>query len=315
VNVPGSEIFAAGARGKTVYQGITGATAGSGSDRLGGSDHLTVAHVQTVLGDGALAGSGDSASGLQIGASSASGDTVLGLAGAHTLTLVDTSGTGSAGTITLDDGTAVDWTSADTDLAVTAADGTVVHVDLSNVAAGFNGAVTVAGSGTLSLDGGATTKAIDFSQQNQVVVDSETGSTLFVDARGIRKAGADLVQQPGSSDLLNSLVELREALKNGDGLPDAQRVQRLNASLVALTQGADQMLAALARIGARQKLADTTKARADDMNQLLTARQANLEDVDFASASIQFSQAQLVLQAGIQVSAKVLQMPTLVNLL
>jgi len=75
------------------------------------------------------------------------------------------------------------------------------------------------------------------------------------------------------------------------------------------------VLTALARFGARQRLADTTKARAADLTQSLTADRSNLEDVDFASASIQFSQIQLALTASLQVSAKVAELPSLVNLL
>jgi flagellin-like hook-associated protein FlgL len=315
MNVPGTEIFGGGGGGATTYQGVTGAAAGGGNDRLLGGDHLVVTHVQTVLGDGLLGGSGDSASGLQIGASSASGDTLLGATGSHTLALVDTSGTGAGGTVSLDGGPAVSWTSADGDLAVTAADGTVVHLDLTNVTAGFNGTVGGTGSGTFSLDGGHTTTAIDFTQQNQIVGDAETGSTLYVDARNVRRAGSDLVRQPGAMDLFNSLIELRDALRNGDQLPAADQVARIGDAVAAVTRGGDQVLSAMSRFGARQRLADTTKARTDDLSRLLIARQSGLEDVDVAAASTQFSEAQLALQAGLTVSARVAQLPTLVNLL
>ncbi len=315
MNVPGSEIFGGGGRGATSYGGVTGAVAGSGNDRLVGSDHLTVAHVATVLGDGLLGGSGDSVSGLRIGASSAAGDTLLGASGAHSLVLVDVSGTGASGTVSLDGGPAVDWTSADGDLVVTSADGTVVHLDLTGVTAGFNGAVGAAGSGTFSLDGGLTTTAIDFAKPNQIVADSESGSTLFVDARNVRRAGSELVRQTSTLDLFNALIELRDALRNGDALASDAQGQRIGDAVAALGVGGDQVLTALARFGARQRLADTTMARAADLTLQLTADRSNLEDVDFASASIYFSQVQLALTAGLQVSARVADLPSLVNLL
>lgn len=315
LNVPGSEIFGIGTRGKSVYSGTTGAAAGTGNDRLHSVDHLTVAHLQTILGDGLLSGSGDSTSGLRLGASSDADDTLLGPAGGHSIALFDASGTGVGGTVSLDGGPPVNWTGADTDLAVTAGDGTVVHLDLSSVTAGFNGLVGATGSGTLSLDGGLTTSAIDFSSQNQVVVDSQTGSSLFVDARGIRRAGSDLVRQPGSLDLFNSLIELRDALKNDDGLDLDDQAARINDTVQSFIQGQDQVMSTLSRLGSRQQLADTTKARTDELSLLLTANQANLEDVDFAAATVEFSQAQLVLQAGLQVSSLISQLPSLVNLL
>jgi len=123
------------------------------------------------------------------------------------------------------------------------------------------------------------------------------------------------VRQPQTLDLFNALIELRDALRNGDELAADAQGQRIGDAVAALGTGADQVLTALARFGARQRLADTTKARAADLTQALTADRSNLEDVDFASASIQFSQIQLALTAGLQVSARVAELPSLVNLL
>jgi flagellin-like hook-associated protein FlgL len=315
LGVPGSEVFGLGDRGTTIYGGLTGAAAGGGNDSARGSDHLTVAHVRTILGDGALGGTGDSASGLQAGASSAALDTVLGLSGAHSITLVDTSGTGASGTVLLDDGTAVNWTSADTDLAVTAANGDVVHLDLSNVAANFNGTVAVAGEGTLSLDGGLTTVAIDFTQQDQLVVDSETGGSIFVDARGIARSGSELLRFPGAYDLFAALTELADALRNGDGLPLDDQLARISATITEFQSGQDRILAALSSLGARQRLVETTRARTAELDILLAENQSALEDVDFAAATAELSQAELVLQAGVAVSARLANLPSLVQLL
>jgi len=314
LNVPGSRLFGGGTRGATLYSGATGAAAGSGNDSARGSDHLTVAHGQTTLGDGLLAG-GDSLSGVRLGASSAAGDTLLGPAGAWSLALVDVSGTGSSGTVSLGGGPPVAWTSADTDLAVTAPDGTVVHLDLTSVTAGFNGSVGASATGTLSLDGGRTTATIDFNAANQLIVDSETGGSLFVDARAIRRAGVDGLRFPGSYDLFAAMIELRDSLRNVDGdAPDAQN-DRIRATLSAFEDGEDRLLATLSSLGARMRLADTTRARADELDLLLAEKQSSLEDVDFAAATVELSQAQLVLQAGVALTSRIAQLPTLSQLL
>jgi flagellin-like hook-associated protein FlgL len=92
-------------------------------------------------------------------------------------------------------------------------------------------------------------------------------------------------------------------------------VARIGDAVEAVTRGGDQVLSAMSRFGARQRLADTTKARTDDLSRLLVARQSGLEDVDVADASTRFSEAQLALQAGLSVTARVAPLPTLVNLL
>ncbi|MSR46802.1 MAG: flagellar hook-associated protein 3 [Planctomycetes bacterium] len=315
LNVPGSQIFGIGARGTTQYSGTTGATAGAGNDSARGTDRLTVTHSSTTLGDGLGAGGGDSVSGLGLGASSAEQDTLLGVAGNWSLTLVDTSGTGAAGTVSLNGGPPVSFTAADRDLAVAAADGTVVHLDLGAVAAGFNGTVGAVGDGTLSLDGGLTTMPIDFTASNQLVVDSETHGSIFVDARGIQTAGVDVLRFRGSYDLFSALIELRDSLKNVDGNADDVQLQRIRETLSSFDDGQNVLLANLSSLGARLRLAGTTRSRADELDLLLASNQASLEDVDFAEASIELSQAQLVLQAGVSVSSRLAQLPSLTQLL
>ena len=315
LDLPGAQVFGIGARGATQYSGVTGAAPGGGNDSARGTARLAVAHTRTVLGDGALGGTGDSVSGLRAGASSAAGDTVLGSAGAWTLTLVDTSGTGSAGTVSLNGGPAVAWTSADLDLAVTAPGGEVVHLDLSGVAAGFAGVVGAAGEGTLSLDGGLTATAIDFTSANQIVTDSRTGGSVFVDGRGIVRAGGEVLRFPGTYDLFAALVELRESLRNADGEAQDVQLARVRETIGELARGQDLLLGALATVGARSRLVETTRARADELDLLLAARQSSLEDADFAAGTLELSQAQLALQAGIALSARIAELPSLVTLL
>src|SRR5439155_11953260 len=91
-------------------------------------------------------------SGVQTGSGSAAGDTVIGPAGAHQLTIVDTSGTGAAGTVSLDGGPAVAFTNADTNLKVSGPNGQVVFVDTTAITANFNGTVNITANGTVSVD-------------------------------------------------------------------------------------------------------------------------------------------------------------------
>ncbi len=318
LRIPGSRVFGVGQRQSTSYSGVTGVAAGSGNDSVRGTDRLTLAHTRTVLGDGALggtAGTGDSASGLRIGASSASGDSLLGSAGTWSLDLIDSSGSGASGTVALNGGPPVSWTSADRDLAVTAADGTLVHLDLSSVTAGFNGSLDAVGEGTFSLDGGTTTTAIDFTAQNQIVVDSQTSGALFVDARNVQRAGVEVLRPHGAYDLFASLIELRDSLRNVDGETTSVQLDRIRGTLSELQRGETTLLASLSSLGTRLRLAETTRTRTDELDLLLAQRQSSLEDVDFAAATVELTQAQLVLQAGVAVSARIGQLPSLAQLL
>ena len=167
----GDAIFQARQRGVTAYHGATGTAPGQGLDSATGQGTLLVRHTLTTYAAG---------SGVQAGTGSAAGDTILGPIGAHQLTVSDTSGTGTAGTVSLNGGAAIAFTSGDTNLKVTGPQGEIVFLDTTSITAGFSGTVAITADGTFSSDGGASTTAIDFSA-NQVIIDSATGAVTNVE--------------------------------------------------------------------------------------------------------------------------------------
>jgi flagellar hook-associated protein 3 len=156
----GNQVFQSLQRGPTVITGTTGATAGTGTDSATGSGTLTVAHTSTTYAGG---------SGVQPGTNSVAGDTILGPAGAHSLTLVDTSGTGTSGTVQLDGGPVVKWTNTDTNLQVQGPTGQTVFLNTTGITAGFNGSVAITSNGTMSVDGGLSSVPITSGQSHLIL--------------------------------------------------------------------------------------------------------------------------------------------------
>ena len=148
----GSQVFQGTQRQTPVFTGTTGAQPGTGTDTATARSTLQISHTATIYD--ATAGSG-----VQPGTSSAAGDTIL---GNHQLQITDTSGNGSAGTISLDGGPAVAFTSADKNLQVTNSTGDSVYVNTTAITAGFNGTVNFTSNGAMSVDGGATSVPITF---------------------------------------------------------------------------------------------------------------------------------------------------------
>ncbi|HKE01124.1 MAG TPA: flagellar hook-associated protein FlgL [Planctomycetota bacterium] len=303
--IPGALVFGKFDRDTSIYfGGNTGAKAGTGTDSAIDRGTLTVLHGATTLGDGALAG-GDSVSGLKLGTSTA-GDTVIGPAGAHTLA-VDA----VAGTISLNGGPAVSFTGSETDLAVTDANGAVVHVDVTGITAGFQGNVSIAATGFLSTDGGATQVAIDFSA-NQVVTGAG-GAITNVDSTGIHKAGAETIDYVGTTDLFRTLAGLRDDLKNGSLSAD-QLAETLGSRMRELSRNLGNVTFGVADLGARS-------TRASDANdRLLLARDeidsaiSGVEDADYAEVVSRLDRATLSLQIAQAASQRILQ-TSILNLL
>lgn len=144
---------------------------------IGGS--VTVKHDATTY-------SGDS--GVAVGASSVRRDTVIGPAGAHKLTIRDTSGNGSAGTASLNNGAPVKFTNTDTNLKVIGPDGESVYINTTAIKPKFSGTVDITATGSLTSDGGVTSIPIDFTEK-QEVKNEATGVVIEVNSTKIRKAG------------------------------------------------------------------------------------------------------------------------------
>lgn len=217
----GEEIFHPRERGATVYVGNTGATAGTGTDTGVGRGTLEIRHGLTTYAG---------ASGIQAGTDSATLDTILGPAGTHTLTINDTSGTGASGTISLNGGNAIAFTSSDTNLQITGPDGAVVFVDASNITAGFNGTVSITSTGTLSTDGGTTSIAINFSS-SQTVTNSLTGAITYVNSSQVRQTGDAHLEYTGTQDVFGVLKSLEDDLLNVRNLSAGER-QEANSRII-----------------------------------------------------------------------------------
>jgi flagellar hook-associated protein 3 len=299
----GNQIFQSSTRGPTFFAGPTGAAAGTtGQDTATGQGTLLVSHTATSYAAG---------SGVKAGTTSASGDTVLGPAGANSLTIVDTSGNGSSGTVSLNGGPPVAFTNTATNLQVTGPKGEVVYVDTTSIQPGFNGSVAITAGGTLSVDGGVSSVPIDFTSSSQTVANGSTGAVTQVDSRNIRQAGSDTLTYTGADDVFQALINLRDDLRNVHGLTGAQQLQavaghvadldRVHQSVLQVLgeQGADlQNLDALSNRLQSVQL-DTKKSISDqqsaDITQVVIGlnEQQNLLRMTLASVAQIFSQSLL----------------------
>ncbi|GIW82262.1 MAG: hypothetical protein KatS3mg105_4069 [Gemmatales bacterium] len=292
-NFSGREVFQARTRGATLYSGTTGAAAGTGTDSVTGQAFLTVSHTATTYAAG---------SGIQPGASSANGDTVIGPMGSHQLTIVDSSGTGASGTVSLNGGPPVPFTSSDTDLQVTGPNGEIVFVDTTGITPGFNGNVALSASGTLSLDGGTTSIPINFSS-NQVVSDP-SGNIVNVDSSAIRFAGMDALSFSGTYDAFQLLQSLRDTLNNTMGLSADQQDIALDQLLGEIDRVHDNIRASLGEQGTLLEDLDHLENRLGDLQ--LTTREtlSHLEDADLTEVLLNLRAQENSLQLALATAAR-----------
>lgn len=282
----GNEVFQAPNRSDTLFLGQTGAASGTGTDSHVGRANLIVQHTLTNYAAG---------SGIAPGTSSADSDTIIGPPGAHTLTIVDTSGTGTSGTVSLNGGSPVPWTSSETDLEVTGPSGEVVYVDTSSITAGFSGDISIEATGTLSTDGGRSETAIDFTG-NQLIYNDVTSEVLNVDSTNIRRTGTDHIEFPGTSDALTVLLELKDDLLNTRGLSDSQKSKSFERRVADLERFSDHLLNVVGEMSVSLQDLEQLSFQ-NDQNQLdLRTRLGELESADLSAVVIELQSLQTALQ-------------------
>lgn len=296
LNIPGSTAFAPSLRGATTFTGISGARAGQGTDNGTGVDHLVVAHGTTTYAGG----------GLSAGTSSAAGDTIIGPAGAHNVTIVSTDATGSSGQLQLNGGTIVSFTNPDTNVKLTGPNGEIVYVNTSSILANqTNVQVALTATGTLSTDGGTTSTPITYAA-NQQIVDSLSGRVLNIDSTLIRRAGTDTVHYHGTLDVFTALASIRDGLRGASSnVNPGAALDDVRAFLDELKTSHDTLLRAASELGTREIRLNAAEDRLGDIDTRVKKLVSDIEEVDISNAVIDLQSSETAYQSALSVASRV----------
>ena len=292
--IPGSDVFQKRHRMTTDFTGTTGARPGTGTDSASKPSSLLVKHSLTTI---------SGASGLRTGTSSAASDTIIGPSGAHTLTIVDTSRTGASGTVSLNGGPAVAFTNSGTNLRVTGPSGEAVFLNTTTIAAGYKGTVSLTATGTMSVDGGITSQAIQFNA-NQVVTDGATGEMTNVDSSQIRRAGAERLDYQGASDAFQVLIALRDDIRNVNGLSAIDRSQAIGRHIAALDRINNDVIETLGSQSVQAEYLSKLESRTADVQLNIQEATDNIEAVDVAGTIAAIQKQQTLYEMSLQLTAR-----------
>ncbi len=303
--LPGDQVFQPIRREATELVGnATGATTAGGPDTIVGFREVIVRHTLTTFGG---------VSGVQAGTSSAGRDTLIGPTGVHSLQIVDTSGTGAGGTVSLNGGDPVPFTSAHTDLRVTGPGGEAVSLNTTSIQAGFSGTVQLTAAGTISLDGGVTTVPLNFGS-NEALVDSRDGTVVHLDLSGVRRTGTDFLEAPGTSDVFSAVRNLRDDLLNTRGLTNSDRSSALERRLTDLDRVHDHVLDVLGVQAVSLEQIERLKVRSEDLAHAEELALSETVSTDFTAAVLRLRELQSVQEFTMAVVGRLLT-PNLLNFL
>lgn len=166
-----------------------------------------------------------------------------------------------------------------------------------------------AGNWTLSIDGG-TPVASDGTQTNLVIEDA-SGQVLYVDTRLISSAGVDLVRVPGTYDIFNTLISIRDILNNEKELSATQLQEALDGSLVSLEEISGLLTQAEVAVGSKMGFLDNLKDSLKDLKYNVEDETTHLQEADIAQIVIDLSRREILYQMSLSIAGKLMSLSLL----
>ncbi len=168
-----------------------------------------------------------------------------------------------------------------------------------------------AGNYILSIDGGLSTFNTDGTDTNLAVTNSTTGEVLYIDTTEITGAGTDLVSIPGTYDLFNTLISIRDILRNDQSLSGAQLQELQDVSLSSLEEIYELLIQAEVSVGSKIGFLDNLKESLNNLKYDAEDETTRLQEADIAQIAIELSRCEVLYQMSLSVAGKLMSMSLL----
>jgi flagellar hook-associated protein 3 len=160
----------------------------------------------------------------------------------------------------------------------------------------------------LSIDDGATwVDAPVAGDANLAVTDSCTGNVLYVDTTGITGTGTEMVQVPGTYDVFNVLINLRDTLNNSKGLSSDQLIDYVSQCGDGVQSAYNMLVQANVTVGSQVGFLSTLSETLDTMKSNTENQTTGLQQADVADLAIELSRRQTLYQMSLSVANAVLK--------
>jgi flagellar hook-associated protein 3 FlgL len=164
----------------------------------------------------------------------------------------------------------------------------------------------------ISIDDGLTyTTVPSGGEANQAVTDSRTGKVLYVDTTEIDTTGVELARVPGTYNVFDTLIAIRDILQNDKELSDDQLEQFRSGVFDSLTEMSDLILQATVTNGAKVSFIEDLKNNLMDVKNQAEDRTSEIGDADIAQISIDLTRRETLYQMSLAVAAKMMSLSLL----
>ncbi len=167
------------------------------------------------------------------------------------------------------------------------------------------------GNWSLSLDGGLTSVSTDGTDTNLAVTNSQNGEVLYVDTTQIKESGLSLVRAPGTYDLFNTLISIRDTLINQANLSESQIVDLQDAIVSSIEEVTNHLSQVEVTVGSKTNFLDNLKSNLTDIKYNADDESTRLQQADIAQISVELSRREVLYQMSLSVAGKLMSMSLL----
>jgi len=168
------------------------------------------------------------------------------------------------------------------------------------------------GTYKLSIDDGESDVTVPVGgDANQAVTDSRTGQVLYVDTTGITGTGVELVEMPGTHDIFNTLITIRDILANKKGLSEAQLQTLRENSTQALDEMSNLLLQSSVSVGSKVGFLESLKNNLADLKGNTDDNTTRIQEADIAQIAIDIARRQTLYQMSLSVAGKLMSVSLL----
>lgn len=164
----------------------------------------------------------------------------------------------------------------------------------------------------LSIDDGATRIEVPSEGDvSNIAVTDAAGRVLYVDASNLKAAGVEKVTVPGTENLFNALISVRDLLRNPRGFSDTMLADLIKQSSDLLESVKNNLVEKETRIGARLNFLSSLKENLDNLQFNEEQEASLLQEADIAQIAIDLSRRENLYQMSLLVSGKLMSMSLL----
>lgn len=190
------------------------------------------------------------------------------------------------------------------------ATGAAAGTGTSNVSGDVWLTVTYDSGYKLSIDGGLSTFDAD-GTPNQVITHSQTGEVLYVDTTNISSTGVEWIRVPGTYDIFNALITIRDRLETPGGLDTAQLEELRSNGLQSLEEINNLLIEKSASMGSRTGFLDNLKDSLDYIKFNTEDEITRLTEADILQIAIDLSRREILYQMSLSIAGKLMSMSLL----